>query len=301
MCGAFRVDAMNGLLSANKENPESTATNIHISQALEIVHNPRSSAELRQDASKYLDDFCHEDEAPYHGYVLASNKEQPAIVRHFGLSLLENAVRHRWEAYSPEQRDALRDWVIRLAQGVGENDPVYLSNKVAQAWIEITKRSWALDWMDMDELLVRLWSGSAARSVLVLTILETLSEDILGGEDATTGLRSNSLNRACVEIFTPSRVLMDHFPTRETNINVRYGEEGWLSRIVEFLDWCLREEQMTKEQRIYTICALSTLKSTVSWIIPGALAAIHLFDRLRRCLAIPAVPIQLVRAHCRFH
>ncbi|KAL8831732.1 MAG: hypothetical protein Q9191_000703 [Dirinaria sp. TL-2023a] len=285
---------MNGSLSANKESPESNVTNAHISQALNIVHNPRSSAELRQNASKYLEDFSHEDEAPYHGYLLASNKEQPAIIRHFGLSLLGNAVRHQWEAYSSEQRDAVRGWVITLAQGVEEDDPVYLSNKVAQAWIEITKRSWAIDWMDMDELLVRLWSDSAAaRSVLVLTILETLSEDILAGKDTTSGTRSNDLNRACVEIFTPAPVLIEHFPARETSINVRYGEEGWLSRITEFLDWCLREEQTTKEQRNCAIIALSTLRSTVPWIIPGALVAVHIFERVRRCLAIPTVPIQL--------
>ena len=290
---------MNGSLFANDENSESNTSNTNVPRALDVVHNPRSSAEHRQSASKYLEDFQSQDEAPYHGYLLAFDNGQPATVRHFGLSLLGNAVRHRWETYSPEQRSALRDWVSSLAQGVGEEDPVYLSNKVAQAWVEIAKRSWGLDWMDMDELLVRLWNGTAARRVLVLTILETLSEDIFGGEDATTGLRVTDLNRACVDIFTPARVLMDHFPTRETSINVRYGEEGWISRITEFLDWCLREEQTAKQQQAYTILALSTLKSTVSWVVPGALVAVQLLERLRRCLAIPIVPIQLVHSYSR--
>ncbi len=279
---------------ADWEHQKASDTNAHIIQALEVIHNPRSLNSLRQDASKFLDGVKNNEEAPYNGFSLASNRNQPAIVRHYGLSLLENAIRHRWAQYTGEQGAALQNWVVNLAQEVTEEDPLYLRNKVAEIWVEIAKRSWALDWMDMDELLVRLWNGPVVRKALVLTVLETLSEDTFGREDATAGLRGTSLNRACVEIFTPASVLLEDFPDRETSINVRYGEEGWLSRIGDFLNWCIQDDQMAKVQQAYAITALSTLKSVMSWVIPGALMTSHTFDKICSCISVPAIPVQLV-------
>lgn len=285
---------------ADWEHRKASDTNLHIIQALEVIHDPRSVNSLRQDASTFLEEIKSNEEAPYNGFSLASNRKQPAIVRHYGLSLLENAIRHRWTQYTAEQGAALRDWVVNLAQEVSEEDPLYLRNKVAEIWVEIAKRSWALDWMDMDELLVRLWNGPVVRKALVLTILETLSEDTFGHEDTTVGLRGTSLNRACVDIFTPATVLLEDFPNRETSINVRYGEEGWLSRIGDFLNWCIQDDHMAKVQQAYAITALSTLKSAISWIIPGALITSHTFESICNCISVPAIPVQLVNdlVHC---
>lgn len=150
--------------------------------------------------------------------------------------------------------------------------------------------------MDMDELLVRLWNGPIVRKAFVLTVLETLSEDIFGREDPTAGLRGTSLNRACVDVFTPAAVLLDGFPNRETSVNIRYGEEGWLSRIGDFLNWCIQDDQVAKAQQAYAIAALSTLKSAISWVIPAALMTAQTFERICSCISVPAVPVQLVCA-----
>ena len=280
----------------NQENLELLNTTTHTIQALNIIHNPRSSNSLRQEASTYLEDVKSQVGAPYNGYLLAFDRTQPAIVRHFGLSLLENAVRHRWARYTTEEGVALRGWVVSLAQEVVDDDPLYLRHKIAEVWAEVAKRSWALDWMDMDELLVQLWNGPVVRKALVLTILETLSEDIFGHEDTTAGLRGTDLNRACVDIFTPASVLLEYFPNRDTSINVRYGEEGWLSRTGDFLNWCTQDDQMAKSQEHHAIKALSMCRSAFSWIMPGALITSRAFDRICRCVAVEAVPVQLVSA-----
>lgn len=289
---------MSGLINPrNHENHESKELSNaagRIIQALNIIHNPKSPNHLRREASKYLEEVKGDGDSPYNGFSLALDRTQPAIVRHFGLSLLESAIRHRWSQYTTEQGTTLRGWVVNLAQDVVEGDPLFLSNKIAEIWGEIAKRSWALDWMDMDELLVRLWNGPVIRKALVLTILETLSEDIFGREDTTAGLRGTELNRACVDIFTPASVLLEHFPNRETSINVRYGDEGWLSRIGDFLNWCIQNDQIAKAQQNNAIKALSAYKSAISWIIAGALVTSHAFDRICSCVAVTAIPIQLV-------
>ena len=265
-----------------------------ILQALEIVHNPRSDNALRQDASQYLEQIRSDEEAPYHGFGLASAKEQPPIARFYGLSLLEYGVRQKWSEYTPEQSKALRDWVITLSLNTSAQDPPYIANKVAETWVEIAKRSWGLDWMDMDEVLVRIWDGGATQRLLVLTILETLSEDVFGNDDTTVALRGNELNRACVDIFTPADVMTEQFPTREIMVNVRYGAEGWLTRMAALLQWCTSDNKIDERQQLCAVRTLSTFKSVITWIIPRALVSTQSVNRICTCLAVSNIPIQLV-------
>ncbi|KAI4290375.1 MAG: hypothetical protein L6R35_000339 [Caloplaca aegaea] len=246
-------------MSAHTNHPaqaNGTVSNDEIRRALEVVHDARSSNSIRQTASEYLEHINSDEEAPYHGFTLAADRSQAAIVRHYGLSLLENAVRHRWGDYSVEQSMMLREWELSLAQSITDDDPFYIRTKIASIWVEIAKRSWALDWMDMDEHLVRLWTDSLASKELVLTILETLSEDVFGHEDTAAGLRGTDLNSACVDIFTPMSVLLEHFPSRATSINVRYGEEGWLSRMADLLELCVTKEGDSKPRKA---CAVKIL------------------------------------------
>ncbi len=287
---------MNGTASSRspQSNDKTLDTSSQILKALEVIHNPRSLNDVRQKASQYLEEVKSDEQAPYNGFTLASAKSQPAIVRHYGLSLLEHAIRHRWTDYTLEQSTALRDWVLGLAEDVNDEDLLYIRNKIAAIWVEIAKRSWALDWMDMDERLVRLWEGPVSQKVLVLTVLESLSEDIFGHEDLTAGLRGTDLNRACVEIFTPANVLAEHFPTRETSLNVRYGEEGWLSRIGDLVEWCSSENSVEVFRQICAVKALSTLKSIIGWVIPRALVTTRCVQRVCGGLAASNLPIQLV-------
>ncbi|KAL8945106.1 MAG: hypothetical protein Q9211_000379 [Gyalolechia sp. 1 TL-2023] len=247
-----------------------------IRRALEVIHDARSANSLRQEASHYLESIKSDEEAPYYGYKLGADKSQAAIVGHYGLSLLEHAVRHRWADYSAEQSAMVRGWEVDLAQNATESDPFFLRTKIATIWVEIAKRSWALDWMDMDECLVRLWEGSLASKELVLTILETLSEDVFGNEDATAGLRGTDLNRACVDIFTPMSVLLEHYPSRETSVNVRYGEEGWLSRMADLLHWCNMQDSGGQAEKACAAKVLITLRSVISWVIPKSISTTNL-------------------------
>lgn len=288
---------MNGVGGSNAlhDHDESGDVDAQILRALEVIHDPRSSNILRQKASQFLEEVKLDKEAPYHGFGLASTKAQPAIVRHFGLSLLDHAIRRRWADYTPDQHAALRDWILRLSESVAAEDPLYIRNKIAEIWVEVAKRSWVLDWMNMDELLVRLWDGSVIQKTLVLTVLETLSEDVFGHEDMTAGLRGTELNRACVDIFTPAVVLTEQFPSRETSINVRFGDEGWLSRIGNLIDWCISESHIDEPQRACAVKCLLTLKSVISWVIPKALVSTRSVQRICGCLAAANLSIQLVR------
>ncbi|MCJ1285753.1 hypothetical protein MMC26_005094 [Xylographa opegraphella] len=293
----------NGDDHSSAHQADTSYTNAQILRALELIYDPRSSNEHRQDASRYLEQLKAQDQAPHHGYVLAANKSHPPVVRHYGLSLLEDAIRHRWASYTGKQSLALREWVVKLAQDVAQEDPAFIRNKVAQLWVEIATRSWVLDWIDMDELLVMLWAGSVCQKELVLEVLETLSDNSFGKEDTTTALRGSELGKACVEIFTPAQVMIDHFPKRDTSINVRFGGEGWLFRISALLHWYSQEGQNNIELQTCGVKALTTVKSVVHWIILRAIATTNCIQGIFECLTMsnPAMQLVAVEALCTLY
>lgn len=287
---------MNGVEGMNGHGSPDVAPDLNdqILQALEVIHNPRSTHSLRQTASQYLEDIKLDKEAPYRGFIFASTRSQPPEVRHYGLGLLGYAIRHFWVDYTDNQRTALRDWVLGLAAGVTDSDPLYIRNKTAELWVETAKRSWVVEWMDMDEQLSRLWDGSVPQKLLVLTILDTLSEDIFVHEDTAAALRGTELSRACVDIFTPAVVLTEKFPSRETSVNVRYGEDGWLARMGNLLDWCVADAKVDEVRQACAVKSLSALKSAVGWVVPKALVATNSLQRICRCLASSDISVQLV-------
>ena len=263
-------------------------------EALEAVHSTTTSNDRRKQASIFLEEARTHAEAPYHGFTLALDKSQPAVARHYALSLLEYAIKHNWVDYSEEQGLALKDWIVRLAQDITEEDPLYLRNKIAQLWDEIAKRSWATAWMDMDELLVMLWAGDMARKAFVAVVLEGLSEDIFNREEPTATLRGSRLSKACVDIFTPSIVLLEQFPNRSTSVSVRYGNEGWLVRLGQYLRACTAKSVDNHQPDAYCIVkVLAALKAALGWAIPRAIAAANCVENICQCLTTPPIPVQM--------
>ena len=288
----------NGCGSAQQQHLNGSSHN-DISQvlaALQAIYAPISSNDTRRQATEYLEQAKRHPEAPSQGYTLANDRSQPAALRHYGLTMLEYSIKYNWEDFTEEQGTSLRGCVIELARNVADNDPVYIRNKVAQLWTEVAKRSWGAEWMDMDEQLVSLWTNSLHHQAVVLYVLETLSEEIFNREDPTAGLRGSDLGRACVEIFTPAAVLTEHLPTRDKNLDVRSGDEGWLKRLCTNLGWCLGQDYQNQESiRICAVKTMNALRAAMPWIIPKAIAATQVIEAVCKALAVPVVELQLVR------
>lgn len=269
-----------------------------IHQALEVVHSPYSTNDSRREAQSFLESVKDLNEAPFQGYQLAADKSQPPVVRHYALSLLEHAIRYQWSTYTEEQAGALRNWVLELSQAVSRDDPSYLRNKTAQLWVEVAKRCWGAEWMDMDAMLVQLWQlpDSAAHKELVMFVLETLSDEVFTGDDSVVAMREGVLSKACVEIFTPTSVLIEAFPNRQPGPDVRCGHEGWLSRLSEFLNYCVNSDAKDNaEVRACTVKALAVFLSLMPWAIPKAVSAAQCINALSSGLASPFFEIQKAR------
>lgn len=268
-----------------------------IRQALEVVHSPFSTNDARRQAQDFLERVKDTPEAPIHGHDLAVDRSQPHIVRHYGLFLLEHAIRYQWSSYGQSQVEALLSWVLGLSQVISRDDPPFIRNKTAQLWIEVAKRAWGAEWMDMDTRLVELWNvtDSAVHKEFVLSVLETLSDEVFTGEDSVVSLREGVLSKACVEIFTPTSVLLEVFPNRQAGPDVRHGHEGWLTRITQFLSLCLSSG--VKDNSDVKSCAtksLAALQTLLPWAIPKAIIAADCVNVLCGGLACETSEIQKV-------
>ena len=264
-------------------------------EALQAIYAANSTNDTRRQATEYLEEAKRHPQAPSNGHTLALDRSQPAQLRHYGLTMLEYSIKYNWEDFSEGQASALQGYVVELAENIAESDPVYLRNKVAQLWTEVAKRAWAAEWMNMDEQLVSLWTSSLHHQAVVLYVLETLSEEVFNREDATAGLRGGDLGRACVEIFTSLAVLHDQLPKRDKSLEVRCGDEGWMQRLSENLEWCLGQDYRNQEAVRYSaVKSMTALRAAMPWIMPKAISAAQVVQALCKALAVPVAEIQLV-------
>ncbi|RYP27174.1 hypothetical protein DL768_011326 [Monosporascus sp. mg162] len=289
--------AINGSMGIGDPNGSGGSMDIlpKIHKALEVVYSPYSSNDDRKDAQIFLEEVKHTDEAPSHGFNLASERSQSPVVRHYALSLLEHAIKHKWTYYNPPQAAALRNWVLELSQSISREDPSYLRNKIAVLWVEVAKRSWVADWMDMDSNLVQLWQvpDSVVHKELVLSILESLSDEIFSGDDPAVTVREGVLSKASVEIFTPASVLAETYPSRQAGPDVRCGDEGWLVRVVDLLGQCLAGDVQNNENiRNCAVRALAVLNSLMPWVIPNAVTASGCVTALCNALRTSHIAVQ---------
>ena len=262
-----------------------------IVRALELIHSPSSTNELRREALAFLESQKESNLAARNGFILASGIDNAPLVRYFGLTLLDHVLRHT----SITSTADVRDLVVNLAESIRPDDPVYIRNKIPQLWAEIAKRSWGLEWMDMDNTLARFWDASLVHKELVLSALETLSEDVFAREDTDSSLRGTELNRALIEIFTPLSVFQEVYPKRDHHIALRCGPEGWLLRICQFFGDCVENLQSSKQAKDAALRALATLKSVLAWSIPKAILSSNCVPCIMRALTCQDDEVRLVR------
>ncbi|THX84364.1 hypothetical protein D6D04_02488 [Aureobasidium pullulans] len=269
-----------------------------ITQALEATYDARSTNDTRRAALEFLDGAKKQPDAPQHGYTLASDASQQPAIRHFGLSLLEFALRYKWDEYGQSEAETLRSWILNLAQNVSDSDPQYFRNKVASLWVEVAKRCWAADWLDMDALLMALWDTSDNSKQLVyrqmvLYILECLSEDICNREDPVAGLRQEVLGQSLNEIVIPSQLYQDHLEPRGSSQNVRHTQDGWLANMCAFLFQCSTVISQG-DQRVVTSATktLEAMRPTVTWLSLRALTESQCVQSLYKMLAAGDAAVQ---------
>ncbi|RMD40142.1 hypothetical protein DV735_g4973, partial [Chaetothyriales sp. CBS 134920] len=255
-----------------------------ILQALQLIHNPSTSNEARRQASDFLEQVKTSPNAAGNAFVLARDDSQLPLVRHFGLSMLDHIIRHHLHELDHGQSDKLRKQVIDLGMSVKETDPLFIRNKIAELWTGLAKRSWALDWFDLDQLLCGLWYQGHVQQDFVLTVLENLSDDTFVREDTTAILRGKDLNSALIEIFTSPADYSGGIKVGSVTQHVRSGPEGWLRRISECLNAYPSNSASEASEKATALRAMAALRSAFGWIMGSAVASADCLSAVCNCL-----------------
>lgn len=254
----------------NQTNASSNFDINTIIEALQIVHEPTSKNDQRREATAYLENIKSKDGVAEVGFTLANTTSQQPIVRYFGLDLLEHVIKRQVFALDEQRSADLRRLVLSLSLTLSETPQPFIRNKIGALWVELAKRSWALDWFDLDQVLQQIWSQSDVGKEFVLYVLENLSEDVFVRDDTTAIIREKDLNNAVVEIFTSPDNYTGGLKIGNTTYQMRYGTEGWATRITTLLSE--RQNGLnTVESRRLCLAALNTVRSMFFWIMSPAI------------------------------
>ncbi|KAH3684139.1 hypothetical protein WICPIJ_004869 [Wickerhamomyces pijperi] len=248
-----------------------------IISALELIHSPRSSNSSRQEAQSFLEQVKKQESSPLWGYELAL-PEQNTVVRHFGLTLLQNSVNRQWYNYNNDRRFAIRNWILDLANKLQASDPHYLREKLAFLWVSVAKRCWGSyllpsepstkasqaqlleGWSSMDRDLFTLWMQSPQTRELVLIIFRTLFEDVYILDDPITNKRNYMLSSLCSTTLLPETLLSAVY-NDDVNLAESKGmKEGWFLIWQEFLNDSIRNGD-----ELSIIKTLETFKTCLNW------------------------------------
>lgn len=260
--------------------------------ALGVIYEPKSTNQQRLEAQKFLDSVKSNEESPFWGYQIALNNPTDFILKHFGLGLLADAIKRKWNDYDEGRRLALREWIMELNYRVLNTDPRYIKQKLAFLWVEIAKRTWgeALkeespseqellnSWADMDGNLSELWNISEASRELTLLIFKILFEDVFLLVDLTVLKRMTVIQPLCVMVVCPMDVFATKYKFTEKWTLFKANQEGWFALWVSELN-----EALVQNNSNYVVRLLETLKTCLNWPLSDVIIRNDIFNTSLQC------------------
>ncbi|RIA99086.1 armadillo-type protein [Glomus cerebriforme] len=286
-----------------------------IIQALDIIYNPLTTNESRIKAQEYCDSIKDHPLSPIYGRYLAhSENNLSPMSRHFGLHLLENAVKFKWNdgTYNNEEKHQIKQAIIELIErGIQDilTEQLFIKEKVAKLFAEVANKEWPLIWNDMDKLLQRLYSESPTTQEIVLFICRYLAEET----EIRDSLQCVIVSSNILRIQYPDGLKKESRREDSGNVTIMFGDdpnnEGWLIRWTRSLEQTVGECQNQKRlpnpnmqiilvQEKLTIAILNTLAATLDWVLIRSIAESNIIFILCNCLLIDCYEIRMEAIEC---
>ncbi|KAJ8013750.1 hypothetical protein DPEC_G00033030 [Dallia pectoralis] len=151
-------------------------------KAVNVMMDAESSQIYRLEALKFCEEF--KEKCPFSvscGLQLA-DKTQTAVVRHFGLQILEHVVKFNWNNMPQLDKVHLKDCAMDLlSKGTYPilEEESHIKDVLARIIVEMIKREWPQHWPEMLKEMETLSSTGEAQTELVMLILLRLAEDVI--------------------------------------------------------------------------------------------------------------------------
>uniref|UniRef100_A0A3P9AH16 Importin N-terminal domain-containing protein n=1 Tax=Esox lucius TaxID=8010 RepID=A0A3P9AH16_ESOLU len=150
--------------------------------AVNVMMDAESSQIYRLEALKFCEEF--KEKCPFSvqcGLRLA-DKAQTAVVRHFGLQILEHVVKFNWNNMPQQEKVHLKNCAMDLlSTGTYPilEEESHIKDVLARIIVEMIKREWPQHWPEMLKEMEALTGTGEAQTELVMLILLRLAEDVI--------------------------------------------------------------------------------------------------------------------------
>ncbi|KAJ2558168.1 karyopherin, partial [Coemansia sp. RSA 1933] len=170
----------------------------HVVYMLQLVHSADTDESRRKEAQEYCQRLKDSPDAMQRGIELASSAGSglPPQVQHFGLQLVEHAVRHQWRRNTTGKQNnggsgtigtdemlQVRDhlWKLIFEACERQTAAAYIKEKLVDVMVQLIIRLWpSAQWCNLSTQLMQLYSvsGSPVHREMALRIWRTLGEEM---------------------------------------------------------------------------------------------------------------------------
>uniref|UniRef100_A0A3B4G5E6 Exportin 5 n=1 Tax=Pundamilia nyererei TaxID=303518 RepID=A0A3B4G5E6_9CICH len=250
-------------------------------KAVNVIMDAETSQIYRLEALKFCEEFKETSSLCVPCGLQLADKAQPAVVRHFGLQILEHIIKFRWNDMQQQEKVHLKECAMQLLSNGTHSildEESHIKDALSRIVVEMIKREWPQHWPDMLKEMETLTSQGEAQTELVMLILLRLAEDVITFQTLPTQRRRDiqqTLTQNMESIFT--------FMMGILQINVE--------------DYRKLVSGMRAHCRV-AVATLNTLAGYIDWVALVYITSgnCHLLEIL--CLLLSEPELQLEAAEC---
>ncbi|XP_003789268.1 exportin-5 [Otolemur garnettii] len=256
-------------------------------KAVTVMMDPSSTQRYRLEALKFCEEFKEKCPVCVPCGLKLAEKTQIAIVRHFGLQILEHVVKFRWNSMSRLEKVFLKNSVMELTGNGTLNileEENHIKDVLSRIVVEMIKREWPQHWPDMLMELDTLSKQGETQTELVMFILLRLAEDVVTFQTLPPQRRRDiqqTLTQNMEKIFT---FLLN---TLQENVN-KYQQ----------VKTDTSQESKAQANCRVGVAALNTLAGYIDWVSMSHITAENCKLLEMLCLLLNEQELQLGAAEC---
>ncbi|XP_031696340.1 exportin-5 isoform X1 [Anarrhichthys ocellatus] len=256
-------------------------------KAVNVMMDAETAQIYRLEALKFCEEFKETSSFCVPCGLQLADKAQPAVVRHFGLQILEHVIKFRWNNMEQQEKVQLKECAMQLlstgTHAILEEES-HIKDVLSRITVEMIKREWPQHWPDMLKEMEALTSHGEAQTELVMLILLRLAEDVI-----TFQTLPNQRRRDIQQTLTQNMESIFSFMMAILHVNVEdyrklKGSPG-------------HELQARAHCRV-AVATLNTLAGYIDWVslVHITTGNCHLLEML--CLLLSEPELQLEAAEC---
>ncbi|CAG5044725.1 unnamed protein product [Parnassius apollo] len=241
-----------------------------LSRAVELTLNPAVSHDARNQAYNACESF--KENSPWcaqAGLLLASGNQYSAVVKHFGLQLMEHTVKYRWTQITQAEKIFIKESAMKLLY-MGGWETGHLNDALARVIVEMIKREWPQQWPTLLAELSDACARGHLHTQIVLHVFLRLVEDVATLQTLEQHQRRKDIYQALTsnmaEIFAFFMRLIElHVQEfREKTAAGDYGAAASNGRVVQvvlltltgFVEWVSTNHVVMNDGRLLQILCI---------------------------------------------